>query len=353
MPSWLLAFGLEFWNDYREMAPYLLFGFLAAGILKVLVPASWVERHLGGKGLGPIVKASAAGVPLPVCSCGVIPLAVSLRQHGASRGATTSFLISTPQTGVDSILVTFSLLGPVFAIFRPVAAFFSGILGGVFVAVFGGREESLARPPAPAPVRRPGMMSLQSFQPPPPKAGWRERLQEMARYGLVTLPRDIALSLTIGLLAAGVIGALVPEDFFADHFDNRFLAMLAAVAVGIPIYVCATGSVPVGAALLAKGISPGAVLVFLMTGPASNAATVATLLKVLGKRAVVLYLLAIVVTAVGAGLVLDLFVHQVAVSAHTHQHRLIPEWLEVACAAGLTLLLAAALVRRKPAPGAV
>lgn len=346
MPAWLLNLGLEFWADYREMAPYLLFGFLAAGILKALVPAEWVERHLGGRGLGPIAKASAAGVPLPVCSCGVIPLAVSLRQHGASRGATTSFLISTPQTGVDSILVTFSLLGPLFAVFRPVAAFISGIVGGLFVETFGGKEERLTKSPDPAPAtRRPGLKTLQSFAPPPAKPTWTERRKAMVRYGLVTLPRDIARSLTAGLFIAAVIGALVPGDFFADYLGNRYLAMLVMILVGIPVYVCATGSVPVGAALLAKGVSPGAVLVFLMTGPASNMATITTLLKTLGKRAVFLYLLAIALTSVAAGLVLDLLFQGSVATGHIHHHRLIPEWGEVVCAVLLTFLLVSALLR--------
>jgi uncharacterized membrane protein YraQ (UPF0718 family) len=144
--DWLFKFMHEFWEVLGEMAPYLLFGFLVAGILSVYISQKFVERHLGGRGFWAVLKASLFGIPLPLCSCGVIPVAASLRKQGAGKGAVTSFLISTPQTGVDSILVTLSLLGPVYAIFRPVASFIKGVIGGMAVSIFDPEDK-----PAPAP----------------------------------------------------------------------------------------------------------------------------------------------------------------------------------------------------------
>lgn len=286
----------EFWNVLGQMAPYLLFGFLIAGILAVVIPEAWVEKHLGGHGFLPILKASLLGVPLPLCSCGVIPVAASLRKEGASPGATASFLISTPQTGVDSIMVTLSLLGPMFALFRPVAAFVNGLLGGSLVALFGNKDpaENASTPECCSDATC-GMHA--------PRQG---RLKRIFRHGFVTLPGDIGKPLLAGLVVAALISALIPEQFFRERIGSDVVEYLLMLAVGIPVYVCATASVPVAAALITAGISPGAALVFLMTGPATNAATITTLWKTLGRRTTLIYLGTVAVTSVGAGLLLDL-----------------------------------------------
>lgn len=283
---------LQFWDLLGEMSPYLLLGFFVAGLLSVLVKQETVERHFGGKGIVPIFKAVVFGVPLPLCSCGVIPVTASLRRHGASRGAATSFLLSTPQTGVDSILVTLSLLGPVFAIYRPLVALASGLLGGSLVSLLasGGEEKE----------------KIEQCQDECCTGSQKQgKISRVFRYGFVTLPRDIAKPLVIGLLIAGVLSAIVPEDYFADIFGGGVLAMIMMMIVAIPVYVCATASVPVAVALIAIGVSPGVALVFLMTGPATNAAAIATIWKVMGRRTAIVYLGTVAVSALAAGLLLD------------------------------------------------
>jgi len=290
-----VQFGTEFWLVLAAMAPYLLFGFLVAGLLSVFISPETVEEHLGGSGIVPVLKAAAFGVPLPLCSCGVIPVAASLRRHGASRGATTAFLISTPQTGVDSILVTYSLLGPVLAVFRPLMALVSGVLGGAVVSMVV-REEPREGGPV---VRCTDECCM-------PVLGGGGRVVRALRYGFRTLPRDIAKALLVGLVIAGAISAIVPKDFFADVFGKGILQILVMMAAGIPIYVCATASVPVAAALIAHaGVSPGAALAFLITGPATNAATITTVWKIMGRRTAVVYLLTVAISAFFAGWMLD------------------------------------------------
>ena len=283
----------EFWVVLAQMAPYLLFGFLVAGILSVLVSPETVEKHLGGKGILSVLKAAAFGVPLPLCSCGVIPVAAGLRRHGASRGATTAFLITTPETGVDSILVTWSLLGPLFAVVRPVVALVGGVLGGILVTL-GVKDDGSEG----APVRCTDECCN-------PGGGRGGKLARALRYGFLTLPRDIGKALLIGLVVAALITVIIPKDFFALHVQNHVLQVLMMMAVGIPVYVCASASVPVAAALVLAGVSPGAALAFLITGPATNAASLSMIWKVMGRRTAILYLIAIAVTAFGSGVLLD------------------------------------------------
>jgi len=284
------------WLVLGQMAPYLLFGFLAAGVLSVLISPQWVERHLGGLGIGPVLKASLFGVPLPLCSCSVIPVSVSIRRHGASRAATTAFLLSTPQTGVDSIAVTYALLGPVFAIFRPLAALFTGLIGGSLVRFFGESDGSKAMDHS-----EPNTYSEACC------AG-KERTSVLLRifkYGLVTLPRDIGLALLVGVLIAGAMAAIVPQDHLAAYIGGGVLSILLMMAAGVPVYVCATASVPIAAGLMHMGGSPGAALAFLIAGPATNAASFTTIWKALGGRTATLYLLTVGASALGFGLILD------------------------------------------------
>jgi len=284
---------IDFWGTVAEMSPYLLFGFLVAGILSVFISQSIVERHLGGRGIWPLVKASIFGVPLPLCSCGVIPVSISLHKHGASRGSTISFLLSTPQTGVDSIFVTLSLLGPVFAIFRPLAAFVTGIVGGTLVEVFDRGKEASSTPPSECSDECCAGGTKTS------------RVFRGLKYGFVTLPRDIGKAMLVGLVIAAFISALVPPNFFAEYLGKGLFAMVVMMFLGIPVYVCATASVPVAAALILKGLTPGAALVFLMTGPATNAASFVTIWKTLGPRTAITYLLTVAGCALASGILLD------------------------------------------------
>ncbi|MDD3642410.1 MAG: permease [Candidatus Krumholzibacteria bacterium] len=323
------------WETTREMSPFLLFGFLVSGILYVFVKPSLVERHLGGRGVAQVFKASLLGVPLPLCSCGAIPVAASLRRHGAGKGATTSFLISTPQTGVDSIMVTLSLLGPVFALFRPLFAFVSGIAGGALVNLLDPREGSGAED------ERPTCLGCESGE------GHGEGIGGALRYGFRTLPRDIGRALIVGVVIAGAIGALIPDDFFASILGGGIVAMLVMMAIGIPVYVCATASVPIAAVLMAKGISPGGALVFLMTGPATNAATILTVIRVMGRRTAAIYLGAVAVCAIGGGLLLDAIFEAGAGGAAAGHHWMLPGWVKSASAAALVLVIAGSFLRTR------
>jgi hypothetical protein len=312
LDNFAIAFCFDFWATITQMAPYLLFGFFVAGILSVLIPPEMVERHLGGRGLLPVIKASLFGVPLPLCSCGVIPVAASLRQHGASKGATVSFLLSTPETGIDSIFVTWSLLGPIVGIYRPIVAFITGLIGGAAVDLLHGddaksdfKREACVKPCCMAQSRK-------------------RRILTALTYGFVSLPRDIGGAMIIGLLIAAGIAAFVPQDFFGQVLGGGIVAMLIMMAVGIPVYVCASASVPIAAALIAKGVSPGAAWVFLMTGPATNAATIAMIWNMLGKRTAVIYLLTIAVCAISSGLLLDVMLKDIGIPAISHYHQMSP-----------------------------
>ena len=292
----------ESWSVLAQMAPYLLFGFLVAGILSVWVSPALVERHLGGSGLLPVVKASLFGVPLPLCSCGVIPVSASIRNSGASRAATTSFLLSTPQTGVDSIAVSYALLGPVFAVFRPVAAFVTGICGGLLIHLFGPGE---SRQPAAVTCQEPGDCCGHEEVPAEPPPTFGRKVRHALRYALVTLPRDIGASLAVGILIAGALGAVLPPNALAAYMGGGILSILLMMAAGVPLYVCATSSVPIAAGAMAMGASPGAALAFLIAGPATNAATVSTVWKVMGRRTAVIYLATVAASAVVCGLLLN------------------------------------------------
>lgn len=299
----ILTFVAATWSVFAAMAPYLLLGFFVAGLLSAVISAEWVERHLGGRGPAQVVKASLFGVPLPLCSCGVIPVAASLRRHGAGKGATTAFLLSTPQTGVDSIAVTYALLGPFLAVVRPVAALLTGVFGGGLVQAFddngGGNEQagevaidegtccaSDGCNDSCAPAARPGIV-------------------EALHYGLVTLPRDIGKALIFGVVISGLIATVVAPHALESYLGSGLWPMIAAMAIGIPLYVCATASTPIALGLIHAGLSPGAALVFLISGPATNSAALTTLWKVLGRRAAILYLATVAVASLATGMAVD------------------------------------------------
>jgi uncharacterized membrane protein YraQ (UPF0718 family)/copper chaperone CopZ len=333
----LHVFASKMWETTTDMAPYLLFGFLVAGVLSIVVSPETVERQLGSRGLGSVIKAALFGVPLPLCSCGVIPVTASLRNHGASRGAATSFLISTPQTGIDSMLVTYSMLGPVFTLVRPIVSLVSGVLGGVVVDIV---EKDEARGSAGS-IKCTGECCAPSSK--------HGKLYRVFAYGFGTLAADIAKPLIVGIVLAGALSALVPEGFFAEYlgggsFGTQIVAMLVMMLVGLPLYVCATASVPLAAAMIHMGVSPGAALVFLMTGPATNAASVATVWKVMGKRTAILYVATVAVSALVAGLVLNGIDPQ-AVSMQHAGHSLLPAWVGTVSAVVLFVILAHALLK--------
>jgi len=331
----------NFWHVLGEMSPYLILGFLIAGILHVTISRRTVIRYMGGTGVGSVFKASLFGVPLPLCSCGVIPVGLSLRKSGAGQGASVAFLMSTPQTGVDSILVTYSLLGPVFAVLRPVVALVTGVIGGVLANVMDApvkAKNGEIVDPAECEACRKGVVC--NLHGPEEK----KQKSEIFSYGFVTLPRDIGGYLLIGLLAAALISTLVPEGYFSTYLGTGLLPMLVMMVVGIPMYVCSTASVPVAAALLAAGVSPGAALVFLMTGPATNAATLTSMWKILEKKSTLIYLFTIATGALVSGLLLDAIATGSGIGTGAFRGWELPVWARSGSALLLAGIMAYALV---------
>ncbi|MEW5821184.1 MAG: SO_0444 family Cu/Zn efflux transporter [Cyanobacteriota bacterium] len=308
MVETILNILIEFWKVLGEMSPYLLFGFFVAGILSIFISPEMVKKHLGKSGIKDVFKASLLGVPLPLCSCGVIPVAASLRRSGASSGATTSFLISTPQTGIDSILVTYALLGPVFAILKPIVAFISGIAGGVLVNILADKKIEA--------VNSVAQCSSECCS----EDSKKNKLIQALHHGFITIPRDIGWPLIVGLVIAGLISVILPDDFFAGSFGSGIVSMIVIMLISIPIYVCSTSSVPIAAALIMKGLSPGAALVLLIAGPATNAATIATIWKLLGKRATFIYLATMAITALLSGIIIDAIQANIMNTYMLHQH---------------------------------
>ena len=322
----------EAWQVAAQMAPYLLLGFAVAGLVSVWLSPAWIVRHLGGRGVRSSLKAALFGVPLPLCSCGVIPVAAELRRAGASRGATAAFLMSTPQTGIDSFFVTYGLLGPVFALFRPVAAFVSGALCGVAVDAL---DPSPGAPPEPAATAGAAVDS--------PRAPWWRRA---LRHAFVTLPADLHVAVLVGLLVAGLLGALLPPGTLATHLGGGVGSMIALMLFGVPLYVCSTASVPIALMLLNAGVSPGAVLAFLITGPATNAAAVAAFGRVLGWKSTLVYLVCLVATALAAGLFIEQWLQPRMGAAMAACHAESTAWWQHAAGGALLLALLAPWWRR-------
>jgi len=340
------------WLVLGQMAPYLLLGFLVAGILSVCVSAAWVERHLGGRGLYPVGAASLFGVPLPLCSCGVIPVSASIRRHGASRGATTAFLISTPQTGVDSIAVTYAMLGPVLAVFRPVAALVTGVVGGVLAQLV---DRSPDHPTGGSANLEPTCGSgCAEDAGGESRTAQRNVLKRAFHYGFVTLPRDIGPALLVGVAIAGLIGALVEPNQLQPWLGAGVGSILLMMAAAVPIYVCATASVPIAAGLIHLGASPGAALAFLIAGPATNAATVTTIWRLVGRRVTLMYLVTVGASAVVGGLAIDALLPGLAMGLPDpgeHLHAVPGGWLGHFWAVALLAVLVLSCVRfgrRKP-----
>ncbi len=288
-----------------EAAPWLLLGLVVAGLLKAWLPTSRLARRLGHGGIGAVTQAAIVGAPLPLCSCGVLPAAFGLRRAGASKPATVSFLISTPETGVDSILVSYVLLGPIFAVVRPVAAVFSALLTGLAVAFATAREAE------PETIQEIDLYAQEEDDcctghdhAVAVDAGFLARTLAGIRYAFSELIDEIALWLAVGIVAAGVVVTLVPPDLLAAWGQGP-VAMLAVLAVSVPMYVCATASTPLALAMLHAGVSPGTALVFLLAGPATNFAGLALVRKELGTTTMAVYLAGIAVFSVAAGLALD------------------------------------------------
>lgn len=319
----------------NEMSPYILLGFLIAGILHVFIKESVLLRHLSGNGIKTVVKAAAIGIPLPLCSCGVLPTAVSLRRGGASKAATTSFLIATPQTGVDSIAATYSLLGLPFALSRPVAALLCAIFGGTAVGRLCPDKDKTA-----ASCSESHEKDCRKFH---------QKMLASVRYGFGDMIDSIGKWLVIGLVIATLITVFVPNEWFVGLREFPIAAMLLMVLIAVPMYICATGSIPIAMSLMLKGLTPGVAFVLLMAGPAANFASIVILNRTQGAKATAIYVASVVITAIAFGCVIDYclpadwFVPTLASAGHgAHAHF---GWFESVCSIVLVALLIAAAVR--------
>lgn len=349
----------DIWLTIGQMAPYLLLGYLAAGILSVLVSEDLVQRHLGGDGILPTIKAAVFGMPLPLCSCGVIPVTASLRDHGAGRGASAAFLISTPTTGVDSIAAAWALMGPVFAIYRALMAIVLGIFGGMMANLFGGRDLQLAGKPeneakktdCPHCAAAAAKVIQVAEQEMPTRAkgnccadsgklgnetAVRSKFWRALRYGFYQLPRGLTRPLALGIIAAGLISALVREDYLTPFLGSGIGTMLLMLAIGLPLYICSTAAIPLALGFLALGASPGAAMVFLVAGPAANAATVTVLWRLIGGRSAFIVFLTIAVGSILGGLLLDhlwaMGGFALPLAEHQHVHEELSAWFTGAAA---------------------
>ncbi|MBB1293046.1 SO_0444 family Cu/Zn efflux transporter [Pseudoalteromonas sp. SR41-4] len=416
----------NFWQLFLLSAPWLMLGLLIAGLLNVYLPADFLNKHLGKEGFWTTVKAALIGAPMPLCSCGVIPAAIGLRRAGASKSATTAFLVSTPETGVDSVSVSYVLLGPFMAIIRPIAAICSAIVAGVLVgrdaektqttdhisevnneqkrattisccstksAVVEEKVSCCSTKPAaveekvsccstkPASVEEKisccstklaaveekisccstksavveETVSCCSTKPAAveekasccdtssaaPASQW-QKMKQAVSFSCNKLLSDTMKWLMIGLFFAALVQTYVPESFLTQ-WGSGILAMLVVIVISIPMYICATASTPIAAGLLLSGVAPGAVLVFMLAGPATNVATLGVVANELGKRAVVAYLVGVIGVALIFGFLTDYLVAEfgfVVTPLLGDEHQVLPHWLTLLCGTILALLMA-------------
>jgi uncharacterized membrane protein YraQ (UPF0718 family) len=340
---WLRDIAVAIWDVFFVASPYILLGLAAAGLLHVLVPADKVARWLGRPGFGSVARAAFLGIPLPLCSCAVVPVSIELSRKGASREASLAFLVSTPETGVDSILLTYGLMGPVMAVARPIAALVTSLVAAAasLLKPAPATERSAASNPAP-PAE--DAASGDCAAPNPVAQG---KTRRALRYGLVEMVDEIGFWLVIGLVLTGIITALVPDGIIESTLGQGPGALFALLILGIPLYMCASASTPVAAALMLKGISPGAALVFLLAGPATNASSLVVIARFFGRRFVSIYLASVVAVALSSGFLLDLLVRRfgwsVEATLSAGESR---RWLLHLVSTGLLLiLLAASFVR--------
>ena len=337
---------------FLDSSIYMLFGLLCAGLIYAYSRTEVIGKYLGKGKVRPVFLSALIGIPIPLCSCGVVPAAAGLKKQGANNGATLSFLISTPETGVDSIPLTYALMDPLMAVIRPVVAFISAVTAGL-TENFTGEEKSTGK--LQSNEMRGACCSKSSIS--NKKLGFikSSRIYVGLKYAFIDLLGDIGKWFLIGLLIAGLISYLMPENMIETYLGNNFLAMLVMLITGVPMYVCATSSTPIAAALVLKGLNPGAALVFLLAGPATNIASLGMVYKMLGKKALVIYLFSISICALVFGFLTDLLYKGLDISAKASIGKtaeLIPLQAEIAAAVILTILLVNAIIREYRTPAA-
>jgi len=315
--EYITPFFIALFELSNAMAPYILFGLVFAGILHELVPNTLVTRHLGKENISSVVKATIFGIPLPVCSCGVIPLATSIKKSGASKGSTLSFLISTPITGVDSILATYGIFGWIFTLYRVITSMIIAMVAGILTNIFDKDTQEKPKQIFSAAPTTDFSMTAASFT--------KEEVDICSsngsccdteekksfsigtalRYAFVTLLGDIAKPLFWGLIIGAAITAAIPQNLSELLMEYTWLSYLIVIAIAVPMYICATASLPIAAALMLSGVSAGAAFVFLSAGPATNTVTISVVKKMLGTRALYIYLGSIIIGSMLFGLGLD------------------------------------------------
>lgn len=379
----LTSFIKNFIDLGAEASPWLLLGLLIAGLMKAWVPSKILSKHLG-KGKSAIIKAALIGAPLPLCSCGVIPVATELRRSGASAPATASFLVATPETGIDSVSISYALLGPIFAVYRPFAAIMSAIITGLLVSSI--KEEYIKSPVADVKqsdspccaskqskeaslLSEPNVTSCCSSKAPIqeikinaeassccssntatiskvpsiPSSAFSlffEKTKMGIHYAATKLIDDIIIWLAVGLLFATIIRTFLPQEFLLSY-GSGLPAMLLMIVISIPMYICATASTPIAAGFIMAGLSPGTALVFMMAGPATNISTLGVIKNEMGGAVLIRYLLGVTLCALGFASLLDFYLNYYAINISEqmqHSHELLPYWFGLTCAALITLL---------------
>jgi uncharacterized membrane protein YraQ (UPF0718 family) len=339
-----------------EAAPWLLLGLLIAGLMKAWVPSKILSKHLGG-GKSSIIKAALIGAPLPLCSCGVIPVATELRRSGASAPATAAFLVATPETGVDSVSVSYAMLGPIFAIYRPITAILSAIFTGLLVSTANEVDATLKDNDSPS-TTNDSCCSNKTVQPEKSTSCCSSQKTKTEpttinktvlglKYAATQLIDDLILWLLVGLIFAALVKTFIPESFLLSY-GSGLEAMLMMIIISIPMYICATASTPIAAGFILAGLSPGTALVFMMAGPATNISTLGVIKKEMGLSVLIRYLLGISLCAIGFGLLLDFSLTWMAIDIRQqmqHSHSLLPHWFNLTCA-GLIVLTAIKPLRK-------
>lgn len=325
--SWLL----ESWDILLDSAPYIVVGLALGGLLKMFLSTEYVAHHLGRGRFSSVFKAALFGIPLPLCSCGVLPAAAALKRQGANNGATTAFMISTPESGIDSIAISYALLDPIMTVARPVAAFISALIAGSL--------ENILNPPRPQLVMFSGISCpvencCDDLHCNSELHGHRHSLWQRVftglRYAAFDIWGDLAGWFFLGVLLAGLITASVPEPVMSSYLGGGLMAMILMLIFSMPLYICASSSTPIAAALIMKGVSPGVALVFLLAGPATNIASLTVLAGLLGKRSAALYLASIASVSVVCGLAVDLLYRTMGVKAQAvvgQAAEIMPHWL--------------------------
>jgi uncharacterized membrane protein YraQ (UPF0718 family) len=306
MFSIIYQFLLNFWNFLNELAVYIIIGLLIAGVVKYLLPDDFIRKHLGTPKSSSVIKSVLFGIPLPICSCSVIPIGVSLKKSGASSASVLSFLIATPVTGVDSILVTYGVFGGIFTAFRVISSvfisLFAGMLGNVFI-----KEHEKA-------------ITKRKLKRRAKKRDLKNAVREIFNYSFNELFSPLAKPLLYGI-ALGALISLLPVDVLS-HVDNLFLQYVLVLFLSIPIYVCSMSSIPIALSLITVGFSPGSALIFLTAGPATNTVTITTIYEIFGKKALVIYLFSIITGSFLFAFLFDYFIGDVGIKTVSISHHL-------------------------------